>query len=360
MQMQLVQKPIADLFGAEADKSITIGVLQMDTTHQLGQYLTAHVPAGGPYMFRRELLRDLLAWWNMPVHEPLLLVGPTGCGKSSLLNQFASRINTPVWRITGNEEMELQEIFGHFVLDKSGSTVFMDGPLTQAARYGGIFLFDEIDRLRPSVAVGLNGVLEGGSFTLSGKGGEVVTPHPSFRIVATANSNMAGDETGNYNTAQIHDKSVLERFGMIVEVDYADDDQERALLAQVLAPIPDDQLKYWFAEEGLRVGDGDKILEGEFVTRDAFINGMLQVRKMVREQSIDGGSQSGAALERTMSTRSLLRWCNHAITFRGSTSQGLSSLHYALKRALTNGCSPTTKTAIHHMVKSVFGVEETV
>ena len=356
--MQHIQKPISKLFNMPSVPDAVIAktfVLDPNTEADL----IAQVPkekAG--YIFRRELMRDLLAWHNM-MEEPILLFGPTQCGKTSVLRQLANRLNVPLWSITGHRQLELADLFGQYGLNETGGYIWMDGPLTLAARNGGWFMINEIDRIRPDVLVGLNDVLEMDDFTLSSKQGETVKLHPDFRIVCTANSNLAGDEGGNYNTANIHDKSVLERFGLMLAVDYPSAVEETELLSQVFSDLSDKDLELWFSEENLRCEklDKSKLLQGEFVDRDSFIGGLINVAAMIRSQSIDGNSQSGGALERTMSTSTLLRWAQQCITFRGCTAFDLSPIHYALERSLTNGCTPTTKAVIHEIVKTVFGVE---
>jgi cobaltochelatase CobS len=351
-------KPLKHIFGLNVDESVTVPVrVYTDETNPVTKYVKAHIPKQEPYLFRNDLLRDMLAWINDGDAEPILLKGPTGCGKSSLAMQIAARLNIPIWVTTGNEEMEVCEIFGQFILGDKGNTVFMDGPATQAARYGGWYLIDEIDRLRPGVTVGLNGLLDQGPFTLAGKGGEVVTPAEGSRIIATANTNMTGDETGGYNTAHIHDKSVLERFGMIINVKYADDDAERALVAKVFEDLKDDELKYWFTDEDLEIASTNGgSMRGEFVTRHEFIESMLRFRGMIRNQSVESGNMQGNAFERTFSTRTLLRWAKAIKRYSGYSSQGISALHYSLERVLTNGCTSSTKIAIHQILKDVFGV----
>jgi len=355
--MKLVQKPIKTLFGLPLDLSIQTKAYEVSADDPLAQNIPKEKTG---YIFRRTLMRDLLAWYNF-MQEPILLHGPTQCGKTSLFNQLANRLQIPVWPITGNKQLELQDLFGQYVLNKDGGFDWMDGPLTLAAKKGGWFMINEIDRIRPDVLVGLNDVMEMDSFTLSNKQGEIVQIHPDFRIVCTANSNLAGDEGGNYVTANIHDKSVLERFGMILEIGYPLKQEEETLLEKIFEPITDDELKLWFSEEKLKVQkhDASTLLEGEFVDRKSFINGLLTVAKMIRDQSIDGGNVAGSGLERTMSTSTLLRWAQQCITFRASTKYDLSPLHYALERSLTNGCTPTTKEVIHSIVHSVFGVEKT-
>lgn len=357
--MNIVQKSISGLFELPVDASILTNAVELIQGQD--DLLAIQVPKKKEgYIFRRDLMRDILAWHNM-MEEPIFLFGPTQCGKTSVLRQVANRLQVPLWSVTGHRQLELTEIFGQYGLNEAGGYVWMDGPLTQAARHGGWFMINEIDRIRPDVLVGLNDVLEMDDFTLSNKQGEIVKLHPNFRIVCTANTNLAGDEGGNYNTANIHDKSVLERFGMMLAVDYPAEDEEKALLEQIFSDLSDDDLKLWFSEENIRVekADGSGVLEGEFVDRESFIRGLLRVTKMIRGQSIDGNSQSGSALERTMSTSTLLRWAQQCITFRVATKFDMSPLHYALERSLTNGCTSTTKLVIHEIVQNVFGVEMT-
>lgn len=357
--MNQVLKPIRDLFNLPVDASILTNALEWLKGQD--DNLIAQVPKKKDgYIFRRDLMRDILAWHNM-MEEPILLFGPTQCGKTSVLRQVANRLQVPLWSVTGHRQLELTEIFGQYGLNETGGFVWMDGPLTQAAKHGGWFMINEIDRIRPDVLVGLNDVLEMDDFTLSNKQGEIVKLHPNFRIVCTANTNLAGDDGGNYNTANIHDKSVLERFGLMLAVDYPAEDEEKALLEQVFSDLSDDDLKLWFSEERMRVekADGSGILDGEFIDRESFIKGLLRVTSMVRSQSIDGNSQAGNGLERTISTSTLLRWAQQCITFRVATKYDMSPMHYALERSLTNGCTATTKVVIHEIVKTVFGVELT-
>ena len=356
--MQYVEKPISKLFNLPVPDSILTKALSWGKGDD--EELVAQIPKEKEgYIFRRDLMRDILAWYNL-MDEPILLFGPTQCGKTSILRQVANRLQKPLWAITGHRQLELTELFGQYGLNESGGYIWMDGPLTQAAKHGGWLMINEVDRIRPDVLVGLNDVLEMDDFTLSNKQGEIVKLHPDFRIVCTANSNLAGDEGGNYNTANIHDKSVLERFGMMLAVGYPAEDEEKSLLENVFNDLSDDDLKLWFTEENLRCekDDGSQVLQGEFVDRNSFIKGMVRVANMIRSQSIDGNSQAGSALERTMSTSTLLRWAQQCIIFRGSTKFDMSPLHYALERSLTNGCTATTKVVMHEVVKSVFGVDQ--
>ena len=350
---------LTDTFGLPAPAHLTLEGWRHDVEEQdlHRAYLRDHVPSMNlKYKFRRELMRDFKTW-SEACTEPLFLFGPTGCGKSSFIQQVASRLGIPLFRITGNADTELAEIFGHYVLAENGQTVFREGPATEAAKAGAWFLIDEVDRMSPSTLVGLNGLLEGGSFTLTGKGGEIVIPKPDFRVILTANSTMAGDDSGNYNTVMIQDNSIPDRVGMAIEVGYPED-EEKIILNDTLDAMNAEEtgLKYWFAQEGMQVSTDQGVKKGEDLSRDDFINGILQVRDMIRKQSRDCGNQTASALERTMSVRTLQRWVQFCIAFLGATNSGNSALHYAMERALTNTCTPSTKIAIHAMITSVFGV----
>lgn len=316
------------------------------------------IPAVDPnYRFPLSVMRDFRVWHD-DVNEPLFLHGPTGCGKSSFVTQAYARLGKPLFRMTISASTEETEIFGHYTLAENGATVFRYGPAVLAAKHGCPLLLDEFGRGDPNKLVGLNGLFEAGKpFAITGNG-ETVVPHPDFRIILTDNSNLCGDESGNYNTANIQDKSVLDRIGMTIEIGYPED-EEKSLLSGMLDKLFDDKLlAYWLDQEGIQVSVNGAAKKGSAVTREDFLHGFLQVRDMVRKQSRDGGNQTASALERTMSVRVLTRWLTYCKSFVGAPNRNLSALHYGLERALTNTCTPTTKIAIHAMVKTVFGVGE--
>lgn len=314
-------------------------------------------PVNMSYRFRKGLVRDLNTYWRV-CNEPLFLFGPTGSGKSSFIQQAYARLEVPLFRMTLSSDTELAEVFGHYVLGENGQTVFRYGPAALAAKFGFPLLLDEVGRATPETLIGMNGLFEAGSpFVIPGNG-ETVIPHADFRLILTDNTNLAGDESGNYLTAMVHDKSVLDRMGMSIEVGYPVD-EERELLTEQLALLANDKLlTYWFSEEKMEVATPLGIRKGQDITRSDFIEGILKVRDMIRQQSRDCGNHSASALERTMSVRTLQRWLQFCIAFVGAPKQGYSALHYAMERSLTNTCTPSTKIAIHAMVKSVFGVSE--
>lgn len=121
-------------------------------------------------------------------NKRVMLVGETGCGKTSLINQIASRINQPVIRVNCNGQMSVSDLIG-FYSAQAGTMSWIDGVLPIAMRNGFWIIFDEIDFADTQLLACINAVLEeGGSLLLKEKGNEVVSPHPDFRIFATGNT----------------------------------------------------------------------------------------------------------------------------------------------------------------------------
>ncbi|MGD8712546.1 MAG: AAA family ATPase, partial [Thiohalophilus sp.] len=74
---------------------------------------------------------------------PMMLKGPTGCGKSRFVEYMAWKLKKPLITVACNEDMTASDLVGRFLLDKDG-TKWQDGPLTTAARIGAICYLDEI------------------------------------------------------------------------------------------------------------------------------------------------------------------------------------------------------------------------
>lgn len=120
-----------------------------------------------------------------------------------------------------------------------GQLRFSYGPLARAMLYGEILLLNEIDLMSPGELAALNDVLEGRALTISANNGEVIKPHPFFRVVATANSKGLGDESGAYHGVKLQNQAFLDRW-RFCEVGYPSAAQERLMLERACPKLNPD------------------------------------------------------------------------------------------------------------------------
>ena len=285
---------------------------------------SAYTPAiDHDYIFH-ESSRDVVVWFLNP-QEPLYVFGPTGCGKTSCIKQLAARLNYPVFEVTGHGRLEFADLVGHLTV-KNGSMTFEYGPLALAMRYGAIILLNEIDLTSPEIAAGLNSVLDGSPLCIAENGGELIMPHPMFRLVATANTNGGGDDTGLYQGTQRQNLAWLDRF-TICEVGYPSAEVEKRLLARRFPSLP----------------------ESLCATMVDYAN---EVRKLLMGES--STSNLTNAIEVTFSTRSLLRWADLTVRFQPLAHQGVQPVTYALDRALGFRASRETRAMLHELAQRMF------
>jgi cobaltochelatase CobS len=180
-------------------------------------------------------LEDLAA--AVQVRIPAFLCGPPGSGKTSVVLQLAALLNQPAVRVNLGGQPHVADLLGEKALTvepASGQAVteWRDGPVTEAVRRGWWLILDEYTAMPPSVTLRLQGLLEvGGSLVLAENGGEVVEPHPSFRLFATDNTTGRGDDTGLYQGTQAQNDANLDRF-VVFACDYPPPAEEAAILVR--------------------------------------------------------------------------------------------------------------------------------
>ena len=86
---------------------------------------------------------------------PLLLKGPTGCGKSRLVEYMAAKLGRPLVTVSCHDETSAVDLLGRWLV-RGDETVWQDGPVTRAVREGAILYLDEIAEARPDVVVVLH------------------------------------------------------------------------------------------------------------------------------------------------------------------------------------------------------------
>jgi nitric oxide reductase NorQ protein len=117
---------------------------------------------------------------------PLMLKGPTGCGKSRFVEYMAWRLGKPLITVACNEDITAGDLVGRWLLDAEG-TRWQDGPLAQAARHGAICYLDEVVEARSDTIVVIHPLTDARRILPIEKLNELVHAHPDFHLVVSYN-----------------------------------------------------------------------------------------------------------------------------------------------------------------------------
>jgi nitric oxide reductase NorQ protein len=142
---------------------------------------------------------------------PLLLKGPTGCGKTRFIEYMAWRLGRPLITVACNEDMSAADLVGRWLLDAQG-TRWHDGLLTLAVRHGAICYLDEVVEARQDTTVVLHPLTDARRQLPLDKRGELLHAHPDFQLVVSYNP-------GYQSSAKDMKPSTRQRFAAL-EFDY--------------------------------------------------------------------------------------------------------------------------------------------
>jgi nitric oxide reductase NorQ protein len=118
---------------------------------------------------------------------PVMLKGPTGCGKTRLVEFIADRVGVPLFTVSCHEDMTASDLLGRYVL-VGGDTQWVDGPLTRAAREGGICYLDEIVEARQDATVAIHSLTDHRrELNVERLGGERLKAADGFLLVVSYN-----------------------------------------------------------------------------------------------------------------------------------------------------------------------------
>lgn len=117
---------------------------------------------------------------------PVMVKGPTGCGKSRFIEYMAWKLNKPLITVACNEDMTASDLVGRYLLDADG-TRWLDGPLTTAARIGAICYLDEVVEARQDTTVVIHPLTDHRRTLPLDKKGELVNAHDDFQLVISYN-----------------------------------------------------------------------------------------------------------------------------------------------------------------------------
>lgn len=120
------------------------------------------------------------------VRMPMMLKGPTGCGKTRFVEYMAWKLKKPLITVACNEDMTASDLVGRYLLDTKGTT-WQDGPLAVAARYGAICYLDEVVEARQDTTVVIHPLTDSRRVLPLEKKGELIEAHADFQIVISYN-----------------------------------------------------------------------------------------------------------------------------------------------------------------------------
>jgi len=178
---------------------------------------------------------------------PVMIKGPTGCGKSRFIEYMAWKLDRPLISVACNEDMTASDLVGRFLLDASG-TRWQDGPLTLAARIGAICYLDEVVEARQDTTVVIHPLTDHRRTLPLDKKGELVEAHPDFQLVISYNP-------GYQSLMKDLKQSTKQRFSAL-EFDYAVADVETGIVVREAG------IDAGLAEKLVRIGQTGRNLKG--------------------------------------------------------------------------------------------------
>jgi nitric oxide reductase NorQ protein len=117
---------------------------------------------------------------------PLLIKGPTGCGKTRFVAHMAARLGLPLTTVACHDDLSAADLVGRFLIT-GGETRWSDGPLTRAVRDGGICYLDEIVEARKDTTVVLHPLTDDRRILPIERTGETLEAPPGFMLVVSYN-----------------------------------------------------------------------------------------------------------------------------------------------------------------------------
>ncbi|PCH72886.1 MAG: cobaltochelatase subunit CobS [Rhodobacteraceae bacterium] len=298
---------VREVFGIDADMKIkgfahvTERVPDMDPTYKFDPDTTLAILAGFAYNRR------------------LLIQGYHGTGKSTHIEQVAARLNWPTVRVNLDSHISRIDLIGKDAIklrDGKQVTEFHEGILPAALRTNTAIVFDEYDAGRADVMFVIQRVLEhDGKLTLMDQN-EIITPHPSFRLFATANTVGLGDTTGLYHGTQQINQAQMDRWSMVATLNYLSHDAEVMIVLS--------KASHYNTESGRKIVS--QMVTVADLTRTAFMNGDLST---------------------VMSPRTVINWAQNAEIFR--------DVGYSFRLSFLNKCDELERPLIAEFYQRAFG-----
>jgi nitric oxide reductase NorQ protein len=198
---------------------------------------------------------------------PMMLKGPTGCGKTRFIEHMAWKLGAPLITVSCHEDMTASDLVGRFLLESQG-TVWHDGPLTLATRYGAICYLDEIVEARQDTTVVIHSLTDERRILPLEKKNEVVRAHPDLQLVISYNP-------GYQSVLKDLKESTKQRFGAI-DFSYPTPAIEAEIVAHE-ARVKDD-----IANKLVRVAERSRNLKGHGLEEGASTRMLIHAGQLIR------------------------------------------------------------------------------
>ena len=281
---------------------------------------TERVPENdSTYKFDPDTTLAILAGFSH--NRRVMIQGYHGTGKSTHIEQVASRLNWPCVRVNLDSHISRIDLIGKDAIklkDGVQVTEFHEGILPWALRNPTAIVFDEYDAGRADVMFVIQRVLEAdGKLTLLDQN-EVITPNPCFRLFATSNTVGLGDTTGLYHGTQQINQGQMDRWSLVATLNYLSIEAETNI---VLAKNP-----HYNTEKGRKVIK--QMVTVADLTRTAFMNGDLST---------------------VMSPRTVIAWAQNAEIFR--------NVGYAFRLSFLNKCDELERQTVAEFYQRLFDEE---
>ncbi len=272
------------------------------------------------YQFDHDTTLAVLAGFSH--NRRVMIQGYHGTGKSTHIEQVAARLNWPCVRVNLDSHVSRVDLIGKdTIVLKEGKqiTQWKEGLLPWSIQNPVALVFDEYDAGRPDVMFVIQRVLEAeGRLTLLDQN-MVIRPHPAFRLFATSNTVGLGDTTGLYHGTQQINQGQMDRWNIVVTLNYLPHDDEMNIM---LAKFPqlDNDAGRDMVDKMVRLAD---------MTRNGFMNGDLST---------------------LMSPRTVLAWIENTQIFDGNRE-------LAFQLSFLNKCDETERPIIGEYYQRCFDVE---
>lgn len=251
----------------------------------------------------------------------VLIQGYHGTGKSTHIEQVASRLNWPCIRVNLDSHISRIDLIGKdaiVIRDGKQVTEFREGMLPWALQSPTALVFDEYDAGRPDVMFVIQRVLEvDGKMTLLDQN-RIIHPHPAFRLFATANTIGLGDTSGLYHGTQQINQGQMDRWNIVATLNYLSHDEEVAIVQS--------KLNSYESDEGQKTISA--MVDVAALTRSGFVNGDIST---------------------VMSPRTVITWAENAEIF--------NDVAFGFRTTFLNKCDELERPLIAEYYQRCMGEE---